>query len=57
MGGHRADERVPRKVAFDWEGAEDLTALFEGELRARLAALKEEGAVSYRRGACAGGWT
>ena len=48
---------MPRKVAFEWEGAEDLTALFEGELSARLAALKVEGAVSYRRGACAGGRT
>ena len=43
MGDHRADERVPRKVACEWEGAEDLTALFEDEQRARLAALKEGG--------------
>jgi hypothetical protein len=27
---------------FDWEGAEDLTALSEEDLRARLAALAEE---------------
>ena len=35
---------------FDWEGAEDITALSEGELRERLQALsREERAVSYRR--------
>ncbi len=34
---------------FDWEGAEDLTALSEGELRVELGALaEEERAVSYR---------
>ena len=39
-----------RGGAFDREGAEDLTALPEGELRARLEALvEEERAVSYRR--------
>ena len=37
--------------AFDWEAAEDITALSEGELRARLEELtQEERAVSYRRG-------
>ena len=47
------DEGVPRGGAegFDWDGAEDLTALSEGELRVRLEALvEEERAVSYRRG-------
>jgi hypothetical protein len=35
---------------FDWEGAEDITVLSEGELRERLHALvEEERAVSYRR--------
>ena len=35
---------------FDWEGAEDLTALSEGELKERLGALaEEERVVSYRR--------
>ena len=35
---------------FDWEEAEDITALSEGELRDRLQALvEEEKAVSYRR--------
>jgi hypothetical protein len=35
---------------FDWDGAEDITALSEGELRERLQALMgEERAVSYRR--------
>lgn len=35
---------------FDWEGAEDLTALSEEELKERLAGLvEEERAVSYRR--------
>jgi hypothetical protein len=34
---------------FDWEGAEDLTALSEEELKGRLGELvKEERAVSYR---------
>jgi hypothetical protein len=33
---------------FDWEGAEDLTSLSGGELRARLGALaEEERALSY----------
>ena len=35
---------------FDWEDAEDLTALSEGELKERLGALaEEERVVSYRR--------
>ena len=35
---------------FDWESAEDLTALSEEELKERLAGLEEEErAVSYRR--------
>ena len=35
---------------FDWEEAEDITALSEDELRERLQALiEEERAVSYRR--------
>jgi hypothetical protein len=35
---------------FDWEGAEDLTALSEEELKERLGGLvEEERAVSYRR--------
>jgi hypothetical protein len=35
---------------FDWEGAEDITALSEAELRERLERLaEEERAVSYRR--------
>ncbi len=35
---------------FDWEGAEDITALSEDELGERLQALiGEERAVSYRR--------
>jgi hypothetical protein len=35
---------------FDWEGAEDLTALSEEELKRRLEGLvEEERAVSYRR--------
>jgi hypothetical protein len=45
------DEGVGRGEAegFDWEGAEDLTALSEGELRVELGALaEEERAVSYR---------
>ena len=48
------DGRVPRKEAFGWEGAEELTALSGGELRARLEALNGRGAVSSRRGARAG---
>ena len=39
-----------RGEKFDWEGAEDITALSEAELRERLEELvEEEGAVSYRR--------
>lgn len=35
---------------FDWEGADDITALSEEDLRGRLEALlEEERAVSYRR--------
>jgi hypothetical protein len=35
---------------FDWEKAEDVTALSEEDLRDRLEALSEEGrALSYRR--------
>jgi len=35
---------------FDWEEAEDVTVLSEGELRERLQDLtREERAVSYRR--------
>ena len=35
---------------FDWENAEDVTALSEEDLRYRLEALsEEERAVSYRR--------
>jgi hypothetical protein len=44
-GGPRGE-----KGGFDWEGAEDLTALSEGELKERLEALvEEERVVSYRR--------
>ncbi len=44
-GGPREEEG-----GFDWEGAEDLTALSEGELKERLGALvEEERVVSYRR--------
>jgi anti-sigma-K factor RsiG len=43
MSEHGAEE-------FDWEGAEDLTALSEEELKERLEGLvEEERAVSYRR--------
>ncbi len=55
MGGYVADGRVARNEAFGWEGAEELGALSGGGLRARLKAAKEEGAVSYGRGARAGG--
>ncbi len=35
---------------FDWEGAEDLSALSEEELRGRLEGLvEEERSISYRR--------
>ena len=38
-----------RGEGFDWEGAEDLTALSEEELRGRLEELiEEERSVSYR---------
>jgi hypothetical protein len=38
------------KVGFDWEGAEDITALSEKGLIERLEGLvEEERAVSYRR--------
>ncbi len=44
-GGPRGE-----KGGFDWEGAEDLTAVSEGELKERLGALvEEERVVSYRR--------
>jgi len=46
------DEGVARDrtEGFDWEEAEDLTALSEGELRVRLEAfVGEERALSYRR--------
>ncbi len=39
-----------RGEKFDWEGAEDITALSEAELIERLEGLvEEERAVSYRR--------
>jgi hypothetical protein len=39
-----------RGEKFDWEGAEDITALSEAELREELEGLvEEEQAVSYRR--------
>jgi hypothetical protein len=45
------DNVVSGGEAFDWEAAEDITALSEGELRARLEELtREEQAVSYGRG-------
>jgi hypothetical protein len=45
------DNVVSGEEAFDWEAAEDITALSEGELRAWLEELtQEERAVSYRRG-------
>ena len=44
------DAGVPRGEGFDWEDAEDLTALTEGELRVRLEELaEEERYISYRR--------
>lgn len=44
------DLGVPRGGGFDWEGAEDLTALAEEDLRERLETLsEEERALSYRR--------
>jgi hypothetical protein len=38
------DSGEPR--GFDWEGAEDITALSERELRALLGSLFEEGAAA-----------
>ena len=44
------DLRVPRGGGFDWEGAEDLTALSRRDLASRLESLREEGrALHYRR--------
>ena len=44
------DESGLHGGGFDWENAEDVTALSEVDLRARLEALsEEERAVSYRR--------
>ena len=44
------DSGVPPGEGFDWEGAEDLTALSEEELRGRLEGLvEEERSISYRR--------
>jgi hypothetical protein len=44
------DPEVPPGEGFDWEGAEDLTALSEEELRWRLEGLvEEERSISYRR--------
>jgi hypothetical protein len=44
------DPGVSRGEGFDWEGAEDLTALSEEELRGRLEELvEEERSISYRR--------
>jgi RsiG-like len=41
---------VDEKAGFDWEAAEDITALSEEELRKMLGELaEEERAVSYRR--------
>jgi hypothetical protein len=41
---------VVRGEGFDWEGAEDLTALSEEELRGRLVELvEEERSISFRR--------
>ncbi len=45
-----SDQGEPRGGGFDWEGAEDITALSEEELRESLGRLvEEERAVSYRR--------
>jgi hypothetical protein len=45
-----SDHGVPRGGGFDWEGAEDITALSEEELKERLGWLvEEERAASYRR--------
>ena len=44
------DPGAPRGEGFDWEGAEDLTALSEEEIRGRLEELvEEEQSISYRR--------
>jgi hypothetical protein len=44
------DSGLPRAGGYDWEEAEDITALSEEDLRVRLEALcEEERAVSYRR--------
>ena len=44
------DNVVSGGEAFDWESAEDITTLSEGELRARLEEpTQEEQAVSHRR--------
>ena len=44
------DLGVLRGGGFDWEGAEDLTALSRQDLASRLESLREEGRVlDYRR--------
>ena len=44
------DPWAVRDEGFDWEGAEDLSALTEEELRGRLEGLvEEELSISYRR--------
>lgn len=44
------DLGVPRGGDFDWDGADDLTALAEEDLRERLGVLiEEERALGYRR--------
>ncbi len=44
------DSGVPRGGGFDWEGADDLTALSRQDLASRLESLcEEERALSYRR--------
>ncbi len=44
------DLGVPRGGGFDWEDAEDLTALSRRDLAFRLESLREEGRVlDYRR--------
>jgi hypothetical protein len=44
------DLGVLRGGGFDWEGAEDLTALSRRDLASRLESLREEGrALDYRR--------
>ena len=44
------DVGVPRGGSLDWEGAEDLTAASERDLRARIEVLcVEERALDYRR--------